>query len=92
MPSYLESYKRPSIPLWTPSLLRLALDSLRQYQGHDLAECQREGTVLRDDLVPAVQGSVRQFVSLHFMVQALLQNELSVEEKGRSPKKTLTSG
>ena len=32
--------------------------ALRQHQSYDLAECQRERTVLLNDLLPAVQGSV----------------------------------
>ena len=32
---------------------------MRQHQRDDLAECQRDGAVLRNDLLPAVQGSVR---------------------------------
>ena len=32
---------------------------MRQHQSQDLAEWQREGTVLLDDLLPTVQGSVR---------------------------------
>ena len=31
---------------------------MRQHQGDDLAECQREGSVLRYDLLSAVQESV----------------------------------
>jgi hypothetical protein len=31
--------------------------ALRQHQGHDLAECQREGPVLRNDISAAIQGS-----------------------------------
>lgn len=33
--------------------------AMREHQGDDLAECQREETVLRDDLLPTVQGSGR---------------------------------
>jgi hypothetical protein len=32
--------------------------AMRQHQGDDLAECQREGSVLLDDLLSPVQGSV----------------------------------
>ena len=32
-----------------------------EHQGHHLGECRREGTVLRNDLLPAVQRSVREW-------------------------------
>ena len=41
--------------------------AMRQHQGHDLAECQREGSVLRNDLLPAVQGSVRRLAQWHLI-------------------------
>ena len=40
---------------------------LRQHQGHDLAECQRERTVLRNDLFTAVQGSVWRMAQRDFI-------------------------
>ncbi len=33
--------------------------SVHQHQGNDLAECRRERSVLRNDLLSPVQGSVR---------------------------------
>lgn len=40
---------------------------MRQHQGDDLGEHQREGPVLRDDLLAAVQGSVRDVAQWHLI-------------------------
>jgi len=32
---------------------------MRQHQSDNLAQCQREGSVLLNDLLPSVQGSVQ---------------------------------
>jgi hypothetical protein len=38
-----------------------------QHQGDDLAECQRERPVLRNDLFAAVQGSVGRLAQRHLV-------------------------
>jgi hypothetical protein len=38
-----------------------------QHHGDDLAECQRERTVLRHDLFSAVQGSIRRLAQRYLV-------------------------
>lgn len=38
-----------------------------QYQSHDLAECERQGPVLLDDLFAAIQGSGRCMAQRHLV-------------------------
>ena len=41
--------------------------AVSQHQGNDLAEGQREGTILRSDLLPTVQGSIRCLTQWHLI-------------------------
>lgn len=41
--------------------------AMSEHQGHDLAECQGAGTLLRNDLLPAVQKSVRCLAQRHLI-------------------------
>ena len=41
--------------------------TMRQHQSDDLAEHQRDGSVLRNDLLPLVQGSVRGMAQWHLV-------------------------
>ena len=49
-----------------------------EHQGHDLAERERKGTLLRNDLFPTVQRSVRCLVQRH--LEALMN--VAFEAKG----------
>ena len=49
-----------------------------QHQSDNLAECQREGSVLRNDLLPAVQGSVRRMAQRDFVRSQCLEALVTV--------------